>query len=401
MGIWRRAIALTAAMVGVTCWLVPAAPAGADAIFTVDSNGDQGDGNPGDGQCSVAPDGSGPCTLRAAVEEANASGGSTSVTVPAMTIDLGDALIVQDGVTLTISGAGAGLTVLDGPSRDTLLFVNGGANVTVRGLTLTGSSDSGPAVLIYGTLLLDQVEVVGNENIDSDGTVVVASIMTDEGPFYGELTVRRSTIADNSVEGDGGAIYAPYEGVVIRVENSTITGNRAGGPGGAIYAAEGTLELSFVTIAGNSSSRAGDGLYLEDNLTFRVTGSILQGDDQACIYDGDVDTVSGGGNVVADTSCALGATNDREGADPQLAPLADNGGPTRTMAIPAGSPAVDNALARGCPATDQRGVSRPQGAACDSGAYELEVAPPPTSTTTTVPGGAAEQAAQAQPRYAG
>jgi hypothetical protein len=58
--------------------------------------------------------------------------------------------------------------------------------------------------------------------------------------------------------------------------------------------------------------------------------------------------------------------------DPRLGPLADNGGPTRTHALLLGSPAIDAASTPDCPTTDQRGVLRPQGAACDIGSYERE-----------------------------
>jgi hypothetical protein len=66
-------------------------------------------------------------------------------------------------------------------------------------------------------------------------------------------------------------------------------------------------------------------------------------------------------------------------ADPLLGVLADNGGPTMTQALLAGSPAIDAVPAGAdCPATDQRTITRPQGAACDSGAYEVEVPAPPS-----------------------
>jgi hypothetical protein len=58
--------------------------------------------------------------------------------------------------------------------------------------------------------------------------------------------------------------------------------------------------------------------------------------------------------------------------DPKLGPLALNGGPTRTHALLLGSPAIDAASTPDCPTTDQRGVLRPQGAACDIGSYERE-----------------------------
>jgi hypothetical protein len=58
--------------------------------------------------------------------------------------------------------------------------------------------------------------------------------------------------------------------------------------------------------------------------------------------------------------------------DPRLGPLTDNGGPTQTHALLAGSPALDAGGPDFCPGTDQRGVTRPQGPACDMGSYEQE-----------------------------
>ena len=93
-----------------------------------------------------------------------------------------------------------------------------------------------------------------------------------------------------------------------------------------------------------------------------------------------------------DTSCHLTGSQDKEGTDPKLAALADNGGQTDTRAIGKDSPAFDNGvsgtLAFGpfggiqmmqCPSTDQRDLPRPQFAACDSGAYELQPVPPPAA----------------------
>ncbi|MEJ8672811.1 choice-of-anchor Q domain-containing protein [Streptomyces sp. MS1.AVA.1] len=75
-----------------------------------------------------------------------------------------------------------------------------------------------------------------------------------------------------------------------------------------------------------------------------------------------------GHNIDSDGSCRLTAAGDLPSRDPLVGPLADNGGPTDTVALLPGSLALD--AADGCPATDQRGVARPQGAACDIGAYE-------------------------------
>lgn len=95
--------------------------------------------------------------------------------------------------------------------------------------------------------------------------------------------------------------------------------------------------------------------------------------------------LNGGGNIQFPRTKAPDFNNDINNLitspasailfqDPQLAPLANNGGPTPTMAITASSPAFNRAAAATCPAIDQRGISRPQGGGCDAGAYELVLA---------------------------
>jgi hypothetical protein len=88
---------------------------------------------------------------------------------------------------------------------------------------------------------------------------------------------------------------------------------------------------------------------------------------------------SNGHNVAVDGSCGLAGAGDRANVDPLLAPLADNGGPTDTLALRVGSPAIDAGDA--CPAGDQRGSSRAQGKTCDAGAYESPFTAPTTAGT--------------------
>jgi hypothetical protein len=81
---------------------------------------------------------------------------------------------------------------------------------------------------------------------------------------------------------------------------------------------------------------------------------------------------SQGNNLGSDATCTFFmASGDQNSVDPQLGALQDNGGPTPTRALALTSPAVDGGTNIGCPATDQRGIARPQGARCDIGAYEL------------------------------
>jgi hypothetical protein len=141
----------------------------------------------------------------------------------------------------------------------------------------------------------------------------------------------------------------------VSISHSTIVGNQA--PGGT---AGGLMVATFgapvdVTIVGN---------LIADNGTYN------------CQVEGGAAAVltSVGGNLVTDGSCAPVA-GDRIVAPGAagFGPLGDNGGPTPTHPLLPGSPALDMALAGVCPATDQRGIVRPQGVACDAGAFELEV----------------------------
>src|SRR5262249_40889208 len=90
---------------------------------------------------------------------------------------------------------------------------------------------------------------------------------------------------------------------------------------------------------------------------------------------------SRGHNISSDGSLASSFTQpgDLNNTDPKIGPLADNGGPTFTHALLAGSPALDAADGSGAPATDPRGAAPPQGAGFDIGAFELQVATAPTA----------------------
>ena len=175
----------------------------------------------------------------------------------------------------------------------------------------------------------------------------------------GNFTIVNSTISGNSSTGWHGGAFFHTDGV-MNIVNSTIANNTApggttgGGFVGTFTAANATLTLANTIIAGNSGSQ--------------------------CFYapwgGGVVQLTSLGHNVVTDATCGIPApdASDRIVADALLGPLADNGGPTLTHALLPGSPALDAADAAPCPAVDQRGTPRPQGAACDAGAYEAAVA---------------------------
>jgi hypothetical protein len=179
--------------------------------------------------------------------------------------------------------------------------------------------------------------------------------------------------------GEGGAVWLAGAGSST-ILHATIASNRDGGAGvggaatggngghGATAGTPGTASSGSPGtpgIGGATSTGAAD-VTLQNSIV--ASNSI-----PAC-----AGTLTDGGHNIAfaDPGCPGSAV------DPLLEPLADNGGPTETMALGPGSPALDAVPSTGaaCPPTDQRGVARPQGSACDIGAFEKEV---PAQTTST------------------
>jgi CSLREA domain-containing protein len=298
-----------------------------------------------------------------------------------------------------------------------------------------GASGAGGGIASTGTLTITDSAVSGNATgrggnggpgADGNGTGAGgaggAGATAGAGGGIentGSLTIKGTTISSNrtgagGAGGNGGAgAGGPAGGGAgagaaggtgggidsttgIVVQNSTFTGNATGSggaagtpgsPGGATAAA-GTpgsggglnqsaagASLSQDTIAANNSAGTAGGLdasggqitYSNSIIASNRGGTTLSNCAGAMVTD------EGNNVVFGDATC-----NRPEGPNPNLGQLADNGGPTQTMALLAGSSAVDLVPVNACPlTTDQRGVSRPQGSACDSGAYEL--APPSVS----------------------
>ena len=190
----------------------------------------------------------------------------------------------------------------------------------------------------------------------------------------GTLTVANSTIADNSTSANGGGIGT---GGTAIVANCTIAGNLAPYGGGGAQVNSGTLILTNCTIAYNSAiAPAGGGLQVTGG-TAVSNNTIVALNTGHDIYGG----VSGAYNVIG-TGGSGGLVNGTSGnqvgvADPGLGPLGDYGGPTQTIALLPGCPAIDagsNALAvdpQGNPLiTDQRGFPRIVNGTVDIGAFE-------------------------------
>jgi predicted outer membrane repeat protein len=153
--------------------------------------------------------------------------------------------------------------------------------------------------------------------------------------------------------------------------------------GQTIWQSGGTVDLNRVTIVGDTVGN-GSNLHVEGGGTMVLSNTVVvrppSGGNNCNANGGTIQ--SNGFNLSDDASCdgAFTANGDDGSVDPELGPLADNGGPTPTHLPLPGSPLVDGGNAVACPAIDQRGVERPQDAACDIGAVEVASCEPPVPT---------------------
>jgi predicted outer membrane repeat protein len=316
-------------------------------------------------------------SLRAAITAANANPGPDAITFgPDVTgsITLASSLpqVTDD---LVITGPGASSLAIDGDGHR-ILAVKAGATLRVAGLTFrdgdAGSGDGG-AILNHGSLVGEGLAFTGNR------AALGGAIAGD-----GTLDIEGSTFAGNTASAAGGAISA--DGAVTLV-NSTFAGNVAHSLGGALLLRGGGT-LASLTVSGNGTSAGGHGggLFAASG-TYAMTNTILADSPAGgdCVRDGSAVLRTDLANLVEDGSCGPG-TASRLAGDPNLGPLADNGGPTRTMAVRLPGPAVDTGDNASCPATDQRGTARAltAGDRCDRGAFETTDRTRPTATAPVV-----------------
>ncbi|GAB4148425.1 MAG: hypothetical protein Fur0021_08240 [Candidatus Promineifilaceae bacterium] len=246
------------------------------------------------------------------------------------------------------------------------IYTSGGT-VTINNSALTNNLASygggGIKTENGATLLLNDTTLTHNRTL-IEAIGFGGGILNTEST----ATINHSTLVSNTATTSGGGI-ASYEGILI-VENSTLSGNVAIYRGGAMlidYSNDVTLQHS--TIVDNVADD-GDSISISGAaVSFTIANSIIISADQGVNCQGSSFT-SLGYNLSDDASCNLTHPTDLQNTDPLLGPLADNGGATLTHALLPGSLAIDSGDNVNCPATDQRGVPRPQGAGCDRGAVE-------------------------------
>ena len=313
------------------------------------------------------------------------------------------------GKNVTIDASAAPGLILSGNHTDRVFIVNAGVTATVKGVTVTNgeATDLAGGILINGNLTLDHA-VVSNNHVNTASFNPSTDYWKGGGGIYvggsGTLMMNHSTLRDNSTQlVDGGGLYG-FPGSTITITNSTLSGNTAGNTGGAfrslgnatitnstlsgnrslgwyggaMFVTDGVVNMIHSTVANNTSPEwaAADvfvGTFTSANATLAFTNSIVSSAQSNCFFapwgPGLVTLTANHNNLFSDGSCFVGST-DLVTANVGIGPLADNGGPTFTHALLPGSPAIDAADNAACSATDQRGITRPQGAQCDIGSYE-------------------------------
>ena len=377
--------------------------------------------DPAPGKCK--PD---DCSLREAVKAANQDLDQDTIVLKAETYELQIGFpdggpFESDGLDLStsivIKGKGPEATTIDANGLDRPIEIGSGIqvdnDVTVQGLRLTGGdagaatggngeSSGGGIVDYFGkSLKLKHVLIAGNEAAFGGGvrsfadklliqdSTITFNVATEgggvdlrygEGPAAPDNRIRSSTIARNygSIKGGGVLLDGFTSGSQLKptlsVVNSTFDENHVGDYGAGLMADNGaTATLDNTTLAYNAANEdnaaPGDG-----GGVFQHSGAVLKLKDSLVT----ANTVGTGGTGPQCAGTVTGneanATTGGPGECPgglfgglSIGPLADNGGPTETIALLSGNGAIGRTDK--CPATDQRGKPRPEHD-CDSGAFE-------------------------------
>jgi hypothetical protein len=316
---------------------------------------------------------------------------------------------------INIVGPGADLVTVrrDTGGRYRIFEVAAGTLVNIYGLTIAHGADllsqpGGAGIYNQGTLTVAYATITENSATSSGGAgiynqgrmTVIHSTISANRLFTGGGTGIRNegtlTLASSTVSGDSAGEYNVTSGVVgggiynrgtLRVTNSTIANNQLVGrdlaEGGGIYN-EGPLTVTNSTVAGNStyaspgSQSRGGGIYTLPSIvvhnTIVATNYNFPFPDGPDLYG---TLGSSGYNLIGDSSGGLGFDEtDLLNVNPLLEPLSNNGGPTQTMGLSPGSPAIDSGDNTAAPKWDERGPGFPRivNGIIDIGAFEVQEA---------------------------
>ena len=338
----------------------------------------------------------GPGSLRQAIIDANANPGTDTITFVGSGTYLltiagtgenaaatGDLDITDD---LIIIGNGVGNTIIDGGGIDHVFEVRGGVVVDFENMTIRGGSaptwggglyvsDSGNNVRLTDVMFTSNAANSGGgiynfqSTLTATDSTIDGNMATSWGAgLYndrGTVILDRVTVSNNSAGTDGGGINNFGNGASLTLTNVTISNNAAmGGSGGGLWSNQ-SVNAVNVTIANNSASGGGAGFFGQGGLSDLILKNSIFNNPLGA--NSNKTLTSLGNNIDSDGTAGLGDPLD--GMDPLLGALTDNGGPTKTHALLAGSPAIDAGANLNAPAVDGRGFHRVDGRT-DIGAFE-------------------------------
>ncbi len=348
------------------------------------------------------------CSLREAIIAANTDTayngcGAGTAGMDTITFVLPGTIILSSTLplitqTLTIIGNAGGTTISGNNSYRIMNVCAGigscnfaaGPTVNLSGLTIAnGSSIAGGAGLyiINSTVNISNTNFISNSAPGSYAGAIVAgggnltvitSTFTGNSAYQGgaifnnntAITITHSTFSNNSASDAGGAVYNyTVSGSGFIIENSTFYNNTAGSGGAVVNSSVITLRNS--TIYGNTGITATGGITNTSGTTIFQNTIVANNTGGNCAKDTGI-LSNGGYNIDSGATCLFGSSSgSMSNTNPQLAAFGSYGGPTKTMPPLPASPAIDAIIGNvNCPATDQRGTLRPQGALCDIGAAE-------------------------------
>ena len=424
------AVILAASLLGsIAPQHVRAAPNASGNVFYVDVYED----DPSASACTSAP---GDCSLRGAINKANNTPGAVTiylqnggyniygdVNVTEDKNEAGDIDIIKDGGAVTIIGDSISTTTIDVHHTDRIFDVQdmgSPTKLTLKNLSLVngyaGPMQDGGSIRTYGSLYLDTVSI--SQSLGRMGGAIYIYSTYDQ-----KLSIDRSVISHCTATLDGGAVYA--KGEVTTITRSTFDhnsatgamgayfGNQNAGRGGAIYN-NSSLTVTASTFAFNDALIDGGGILnyaflgqstnayinsstfhanstaisnvatasgtLSTSAVTTIANSILNEstDSSNCVnkHDdhGKAAIINAGNNLDSGAGCAFGNNGGSIfGLNPHLGEMGDYGGPTPTLALLSGSPAINKGNASTCAGLDQRNLATV--GTCDIGAFEYGANP--------------------------
>lgn len=331
-----------------------------------------------------------------------AEGGGAMVVIGNAVPNPPEVTIDQVTVTDNIAPAAGGIAIVDGNVTISNSLIQGNQATDALG----GAGGIGAVSNIPGlSQTITSSQILDNTTAGSAGGV---------GTLETSLSISNTTIAGNIAGGRAGGVgvqknpISPIAGLpTLRITSSTVVNNQSNGDGGGIAVDTASLQLENVTITGNTSvSTSGGGVAYDNSndqgLSFIAFSTIADNSalsvgsnfaaqgteaiqiESSIFANGTCGITAGaatslGFNIDSGLTCGFASTGDQNNTDPQLGPLADNGGPVFTRALGLGSPAIDTG-SNSFPATDARGAARPLDgdgdflAAPDVGAFEAAAA---------------------------